>query len=281
MTQALPSVFDYLDFRAFLGDHYLAKKAEGRGFSYRAFSRRAGLKSPNHLKLVIEGERSLTPATTPKYADALRLESDERAYFFDLVAFNQARTNADRIEAYQALTGHQGYRQAQTLDTRHAAYFAEWYIPAIRELAMLPEFRGEPAWIAATMMPRISEEQAARGLEVLIELGLLRRDEEGDVLPTEWHLQVPDETQGVHLAQYHRAMLQRAALSIELIPSSDRHLSAITLGVGEGGFARIVDRMERLRRELLSLATLEEEPERVVHVGLQVFPLSERVESKS
>ena len=98
------SVFDYLDFRAYLADVYVQKKAEGRSFSYRAFSRRAGLKSPNHLKLVIDGQRSLTPHSALRYVKALRLDEDEAAYFIDLVSFNQASSTAERIDAYQALT---------------------------------------------------------------------------------------------------------------------------------------------------------------------------------
>ena len=56
-----PEVFDYLDYRAFLRDHYLDKK-QRQGLSFRGFSKRAGLKSPNYLKLVIDGQRNLTEA---------------------------------------------------------------------------------------------------------------------------------------------------------------------------------------------------------------------------
>ncbi|MCB9620237.1 MAG: TIGR02147 family protein, partial [Sandaracinus sp.] len=45
-------VYGYLDYRAYLRDFYETKKAAGRGFSFRSFSKRAGLKSPNYLKLV-------------------------------------------------------------------------------------------------------------------------------------------------------------------------------------------------------------------------------------
>ena len=40
-------VYGYLDYRRLLGDYYADRKEHGRGFSYRAFSQRAGLKSPN------------------------------------------------------------------------------------------------------------------------------------------------------------------------------------------------------------------------------------------
>lgn len=52
-----PDVFEYLDYRAFLRDYY-AERKQSRGLSFRSFSKRAGLGSPNYLKLVMEGARS-------------------------------------------------------------------------------------------------------------------------------------------------------------------------------------------------------------------------------
>src|ERR1700755_1809203 len=105
-------VFAYLDFRAFLRDHYAARKASGRGFSYRSFSRKAGLKSPNYLKLVIDGERNLSPDMAERFARACGLKDDEQRYFVDLVAFGQAATLSERNQHYARLTGFQRYRNA-------------------------------------------------------------------------------------------------------------------------------------------------------------------------
>ena len=82
------------------------------------------------------------------------------------------------------------------------------------------------------------------------------------------------ETVGIHVANYHRAMMVRAAESIDLVPSDDRDISSLTLGVGQGGLARLKERVQRFRRELLELSLLEDEPERVVQLNFQLFPLS-------
>ena len=65
-------VFAYLDYRAFLRDYYLWGKERGR-LSFRAFSRRAGLRSPNYLKLVMDGDRGITDAMATRFAAALGL----------------------------------------------------------------------------------------------------------------------------------------------------------------------------------------------------------------
>src|SRR5689334_2694110 len=82
-------VFRYLDYRRYLADYYRAKKS--KGFSYRAFSRAAGLGAPNYLKLVIAGQRNLTAAMAERFAAACGLSGEAGDYFTQLVEFNQAR----------------------------------------------------------------------------------------------------------------------------------------------------------------------------------------------
>src|SRR5690606_36868144 len=145
-------VFQYLDYRALLRDWYQAHNSDGRSFSFRAFARRAGLKSPNYLKLVMDGERNLTPQTAERFAKGLGLEGDGASYFIDLVAFNQAATLTERNKQYARLTSFRGYRKAHKIDLAHAAYHSASYMPAIREMAASPSARGEPDWIAERLL---------------------------------------------------------------------------------------------------------------------------------
>ncbi len=269
-------MFDYLDYRALLADYYTLKKSEGRGFSYRAFSRRAGLRSPNHLKRVVDGERNLTPEMATRYAAAMGLDGEPAAYFCDLVAFNQAKTGRERNAAYQRLTGFRGYRKAQKLDLETAAYHATWYLPAIREMAVRSDFRDDPAWIAKRLRPSITTAEAKKALDTLFYLGLLSRDDEGRVVQAEPVATTGPQTEGMHIGNYHREMLGRAAEAIDVIPAAERDISSLTMCVGEDGLRRLKERIRRFRQELIALATEEEEGEQVVQLGIQLFPLTTR-----
>lgn len=275
-TGSAIDVFSYLDYRAFLRDYYEDKKAKGRGFSYRAFSRRAGLKSPNYLKLVIDGERSLSNAMAERFAAACGLVDDDARFFADLVAFNQATSSSERSKYYARLTGSRRYQAAHKLDIAHAAYYGDWYMPAIRELAAAPHFRPDPEWIAAQLVPRISREDAARGLDTLLELGLLVQNEDGQVVQGEALLSTGPETGGVHIANYHRAMMERAKNSLDLTPPEERDISSLTLCLSEAGVRSFKQRLQRFRRELLELSAMEDDPEQVVQLGFQLFPLTKR-----
>ncbi|MCE9580004.1 MAG: TIGR02147 family protein [Deltaproteobacteria bacterium] len=272
-------VFGYLDYRAFLRDVYLARKAASASFSYRAFSRRAGLKSPNYLKLVMDGERNLTAPMAARFAKALGLDDESGGYFTDLVAFNQARTSSERAAHYARLSSSTRYRKTHRLDLAQAAYYATWYVPVVRELAARSDFQDDPVWIAARTWPPITRLEAARALDVLLELGLLVRDDDGKVSQGGKALvSTGPELHAVHIANYHRTMMGRAAESIDLIPSAERDISSLTLGVGEDGVRRLKERIQRFRRELLELTLLEDDPKQVVQVNFQLFPLTREPE---
>jgi len=273
-------VFGYLDYRAFLRDFYNARKTKGRGFSYRSFSRKAGLKSPNYLKLVVDGERNLSSEMAERFAEACGLDDDEARYFVDLVAFNQATGLAERNKHYGKLTGYQRYRKAHKLDLAHAAYYSAWYMPAIRELAAHSEFRDDPAWIAEQLVPPISKLEAERSLQILIELGLLVRDGAGKLRQADVLLSTGPETRGLHIATYHRGMMERAMASIDLVPPTERDISSLTFCLGANGLRSFKERVQRFRRELLELSALEDDPEQVVQMNFQLFPLSKSPEGK-
>src|SRR5690349_11375794 len=139
-------VFDYLDYRAYLRDYYADAKQHRRGFSHRAFSRRVGLGSPNHLKRVMDGERNLTLEMAARFAEGLSLAGEAADYFVQLVRLDQAKTSLERSSAFDKLSTFKAYRRTRKLDLAHAAYHSTWYIPVVRELAGRKDFRAQPKW---------------------------------------------------------------------------------------------------------------------------------------
>jgi uncharacterized protein (TIGR02147 family) len=274
VSPIIPSVYGYLDYRAFLRDFYSAKKLASRSFSYRAFSKKAGVASPNYLKLVIEGSRSLSPKMAERFAQAAGLDHDGSRYFVHLVGFNQAKLSTEKAQFYDKLAAFKSYRLAHKLELAHAAYYTDWFMPAIRELAASAQFREDPEWIADQLLPKITPLQAQRALETLVELGLLVRTAQGKLVQADALLSTGPETRGLHIAAFHRAMTQRAIESIDLVPAAERDISSLTMCLGRDGFLKLKERLQRFRRELLELSALEAHPEQVVQLNFQLFPLS-------
>lgn len=271
--RAVLDVFRYLDYRQFLADYYQARKS--RGFSYRRFSKAAGLSSPNYLKLVIEGKRNLTSNMAERFAGACRLGGESADYFCELVRFNQARDEGERLSAYERLNGFHRYRRAQRIELAHAAYHANWYMPAIRELVASPDFREDPDWIATRLLPAIQPREAQRAIKLLLSLGLLEREPGGALVQSTAIVSTGTQTESMHIGNYHRGMLQRAAEAIELIPAPRRDLSSLTLRVRESAVSQLKDRIARFRRELLEFEETQLEGDQVVQLNFQLFPLTQ------
>jgi uncharacterized protein (TIGR02147 family) len=75
-------------------------------------------------------------------------------------------------------------------------------------------------------------------------------------------------------------MLARASEAIDRIPREEREISSVTLCVSHDTLLRLKARIREFRRELLQLAELEGEPERVVQINFQLFPLSKKEDPK-
>lgn len=271
----LVEVFSYLDYRAFLNDYYVQNK-EARRLSFRAFSRRAQLRSPNYLKLVIEGQRNLTNAMAVRFAEACHLDKVETEYFLALVAFCQAANLEERSLRYQELRRFQHYRSAFRLGVTEDTYHSRWYLPAVRELVATSVFREDPVWIAEVLRPQISVEEAETALEALLQLGLLGRDDNGRLRQATVSVSTGrDRVRSLHLVNYHRTMLEHASSSLDRFPAQKRDIASVTLRLGPDGLHKLKARLQAFRRELMDLSDAEPEATQVVHVGMQMMPLME------
>ena len=268
-----PDVFSYLDYRAFLQDFYTAKKEENSTFSFRSFARRVGVRGPSHLKRIIDGERSLSGAMIERYAHVIGLDTEEAQYFSHLIRFNDARKSADREKAYENLTRFKRYRRAHQLDYKEGQYFGTWYIPAIRELVVRKDFDEDPAWIAEQLRPSITIREVKSALSTLFELNLLVRDNEGRIRQSDPMVSTGSQTRSVHIACYHRVLLERASEAIDLFSAQERDLSGVTLCIGKNRVVDLKKRIAEFRKELLARFD-EEEGVQVVQVSFQLFPLT-------
>jgi uncharacterized protein (TIGR02147 family) len=270
------NIFEYLDYRAFLRAFYAQQKRKSAAFSHRAFSRRAGLRSSNYLSLIMKGERDLSSEMAPRFAKACGLGKGEADFFCDLVLYCQAKTTDEKTRHHERLARFRKFREAHQLDGEQTAYHQHWYIPALRELASLPGFDPDPKWIASMLEPPISPRQATEALETLCRLGLLVPGEQGKLRQAQPLVTTGPGPLGHQIFVYHRAMIDLAKRALDDLPREERDISCLTLCVSEATLPRLKQRIRDFRRELLQLAEVDAQAERVVQLNFQLFPLSRR-----
>jgi uncharacterized protein (TIGR02147 family) len=267
------SVFEYGDYRAYLGELYRARKAVDPRFSFRHLSRLAGFSSPNFVKLVIDGKRNLSPAGALRLASGLRLGVEEAAFFRGLVGLNQAGTAEEKRFHAEQLVASRRYRRARPLGPAQYAYYARWYHVAIRELVDTVGFREDPERVARALVPAISAGEARRALARLRALGLVRR-ERGRLVQADAILTTGDEVAAAAVGEFHREMLRIAAEAIDRFPAAERDLSALTMSLSAEGASRMKALVRRFRKEVLEIARGDRGQTRVYQLGFQLFPLS-------
>ncbi len=269
------NVFEFLDYRAYLRAYYTAEKERRPAFSHRFFSRLAGLRSPNFLKLVMDGERNLGPETVPKFIKALGLTGEAASFFADLVTFTQAESVADKNRAFERISASRRFRSARRIEGDLFKYLSHWYYPAIRELAAREDFQENPKWIAAQLRPKIPATDAATALNLLLSLGLLVRDAEtGKIVRGEPTLTTEHQSLSLATVNFHRQMLERASASIENTKREHRDLAALTVCVQPATAALVKERIHRFREEMTQLCDADTKGNTVYQLNVQWFPLS-------
>jgi uncharacterized protein (TIGR02147 family) len=275
------SVFEYLDYREFLRAAYENLKERQRGFSYRWFSRRAGMASPNFLKLVIDGKRNLGADSAERFARALGLTDQETGFFRELVGFNQAPTAAEKNRHFDRIGEYRHHREVRALERRAFEYLSRWYYPAVRELVTCRGFREDPEWIARRLTPPISPTEARRALDLLLELGLIERAEDGGLRQADPLLSTGPEVRSLAVGNFHRQMMERASAAIDLVSPERRDISGVTVSLSPEAFQMFKEKIIALRAELLELSAEEKRPTRVVQFNFQAFPLASTEEEDS
>ena len=270
-----PNIYEYDDYRAFLRDYYDTKKKTKKIFSFRYFSRVAGFQSPNLLKRVMEGERNLTPKSIRKFCKALNFDFDQSEFYRNLVHFNQAKTFKEKQNYAKKLTSFADYMKIKPGAKTQFEYWSEWFNPIVYELVGLKGFKEDPNWIANTLEPSITPSEASRSLKQLEEIGLLKRDENGQLVQDKFHIFAHDGVVSASILHFHREMISRARESLDRFKQKDRFITNMTFSIEEAEMNEIKFMMEKFNNDLIEKIQQAKRGSRVFQINFQAFPLTQ------
>ena len=268
-------VFSYLDYREFLRDAFAERKSVSSKYSHGYFANRAGVGSPSYLKAVMDGKRNLSADTARGFARAFGLGASATRFFVELVAFNQARTAADREYHYDELSRLPKYKETRQLERSQYEYYSRWYCVVVRELVGRPGFREDPEWIARQIRPRITSREASQALSLLLALGLVARDDDGVLFQTQAVVTTGPQLRSLAVRSFHREMLHRAAAALDDAGLEEREVGGVTLRLTKSELGVLKRRMHEFRQEVIGHEGGGEGPEAVFHFSFQLFPVSD------
>ncbi|KMQ49789.1 hypothetical protein CHISP_3306 [Chitinispirillum alkaliphilum] len=260
-------------------------KKRNRGFSFRAFSQKAGVSAPNFLQLLIQGKRNLSVNGIEKVCSAIGLASQEKEYFGHMVLFDQARENEKKAHHFKILAQMRKPYTADTLTEEQFELYRCWYYKPLRELlAFHPLYPGEQyayRHLASKLLPSISESEARAAIKQMLKLGLLKKDKNGRVVQTSRFITTGDEVQSFLVRQFHESMITLAQKAQDRIDPSQRDVSSLTVSISCDGFSRIKQEIQLFRKRLLEIVKQDSDPENVYQINFQLFPVTDTKKGKS
>jgi uncharacterized protein (TIGR02147 family) len=270
----MKSIFKFIDYRKFLLHYYEERKQNSRCFSHRFFANRVGINSPSFLKQVIDGKRNLTRSSIEKFCGALELSPKESVYFRQLVFFNQAKTPLEKQEYYTSLISMVSGVKETVLNVDQYNYFANWYIPVIRELICLYDFKNNYKIIASAVEPQILPSEAKKAVLQLLRLKLVERMPDGTYREANTAVTADSTVASLAVRSFMKTMIDHSKNALDRVPKHERHISGLTIGVSPATYAILDEEIVAFKNRVKAIVNKDETSIRVYQMNIAFFPVS-------
>lgn len=279
----LPVLSEYMDYRLYLGDFYRAKKrltqSSIRPYSYAIFSAAADIKSPNYLKMIIEGKRNLSSDMISKFAKACALNKAQSDEFKLLVTFNQSEDPADRNYALKQLSEYRVEQKLKLgqLDRRVFEKVPNWIGWIIYAMVDQQGVSFETAQLKELLRGKVSEGEIQEALDQLIRSGELVRDEATGAITKGKPSDAPDEIPSALVRKLQMQLMYLGLESLYQDSANEREFGSLTMSLTEKEFEEMKFKLRQMRKSFHkdnSIARMSSKGERVYQLNLQLFPVS-------
>jgi uncharacterized protein (TIGR02147 family) len=279
-----PQVSDYTDYRLFLARYfeYRQKISAGdvRPYNYAAFSAAANIKSPNYLKMIIEGRRNLSDEMALKFAKALGLNKEQSEDFQLLVAYGQATDPADRNMVLKKLSEHrvQAKLKSGEIDRKTWEKVPNWAAWVIYAMVDQEGVRYDSKSLKDLLRGKASESEIEEALQSLFASGELVQDPATGAVSKARRLIESAEDVPVALVRKLQAQLMYLGLeSLYQDAATEREFGTLTMSLTKSEFDEIKFKLRQMRKQINkdnSIARMNSKGERVYQLNIQLFPVS-------
>lgn len=268
------NIFEYLDYRQFLKDAFQELKSTKSFFSHRYFIKKAGLASPSHLNMAMNGTRNLTLETARKIAKALDLNKKQSEYFEVLVLYNQSKNPEDRENYFQQLCHIKPPSEIQELSKDHVDYLTKRHLVIIREMVALPHFEADAKWIAEHLRVAVKPAEVEEAIQILLRLKLLKETKQGKGLQhSSTALQKKLPAKSLELVKYNLAILKEACDAILHTEEELQFTTSMTIPMNEKSIDHIKKILFKAQEQIANYINNSSEPfDEVFQIHMQLFP---------
>lgn len=286
----MPEISQYMDYRKFLADFYAFKrdqtKKDIRPYSYQMFSAAANIKSPQYLRLIIEGKRNLSIDMVAKFAKALSLQKEQTEELKNLVNYTQATDPSERNRFLKELMEKRVNQQIKSgeIDSKAWEKVPSWVTWVVYSMVDQKGVNFEPAQLKQLLGEKATLDEITASLNKLLESGDLVKDAEtGKIKRARPLMENADNIPVALVKKLQAELLYLGMESLFQDDPTDREFGTVTLSLTESEFEEIKFKLRQMRKQMTkdnSIARSQGEGDRIYQLNVQLFPVTKKVESQ-
>ncbi len=286
----MPALSQYMDYRKYLSDFYAFKREQTKGdlrpYSYQMFSAAANIKSPQYLRLIIEGKRNLSLDMVAKFAKALSLQKEQAEELKALVNYTQATDPAERNRYLKDLMEKRVSQQIKSgqIDSATWEKVPGWVTWILYAMVDQKGVSFDPAQLKALLGEKATQEQIQESLQKLLESGELIRDADTGAIKKARPLM--ENVDNVPVALVKKLQAELLYLGMESLfqdDPTDREFGTLTLSLTKSEFEEIKFKLRQMRKQMTkdnAIARSQGSGDRIYQLNIQLFPVTKKVESE-
>ncbi|NQY99407.1 MAG: TIGR02147 family protein [Bdellovibrionales bacterium] len=278
-----PVLSTYTDYRRYLHDFYNFKRIQTsqsvRPYAYADFAAAANIKSPNYLKLIIDGRRNLSAQMMTKFSKALGHSKAEANEFAALVKYSQAKTPAERNQHLKVLADirvEKQIKEGQLLSTDYEKV-PSWVTWVLHAMTDQKNVKFDVESLRNIMRNKASEEEIKTSLNGLVERGEVQIAEDGSAQKAR---EVMSGRENVPVELIRKLQAELIYLGLESLfqdRPQDREFGAMTASLTEDEFDQLKFELRQLRKKWsknFSVNRHQAKGDRVFQLNIQLFPIT-------
>jgi uncharacterized protein (TIGR02147 family) len=279
-----PELSIYTDFRQYLKDFYDFKVQQHKdsfsSYNYKTFSAAADIKSPNYLKLIIEGERNLSLGTIKKFARALALDKQETDEFILLCEYGQSMDPLEKNRHLRRLSEFRMKKRVKSGEVRADALenSPNWSTWIVHAMADLKDSNFDINQLRDRLQGIVKEDQLRKALEQLFRNGSLVKDEvTGEVKKGVTAAPNQEEIPPELIRKLQSELIYLGMESLLYGKPQEREFGSLTVCLTEAEFEKLKFEMRHLRKRILKdtlVAREQQKGDKVFQLNIQLFPLT-------
>ena len=281
-----PQVGDYLSYRDFLRAFYLYKREITKGhlrrYNYSHFSAAADIRSPNYLRLVIEGQRNLSEEMAYRFSRAMQLNKEQTEEFVLLVHYNQETDPSLRNQYLKNLSDFRLQKDLKQglIDKKTNERIPNWIGWILFAILDQEGAHFSVPKLKQLLRQKASETEIQHALNRLLESGQLMADPETSEIKKGRSL--IDNPEDIPVVLIRRLQTQLMCLGLESLFQdcpTEREFGTLTLSLTKKEFEDLRFQLRKFRKQIHkdnSIQRMQSKGERVYQLNLQLYPVTDK-----